>query len=47
MICLIKDNPSKDPKFHIKERFFGAGRSINMLLVRFNIIFDLRSGSII
>lgn len=33
MIWIIKQSPSKDPKFHHEERFGGAGRSIKALLM--------------
>jgi len=38
-ICILKQNPSKEPKFHMCEIFEETGRSTNELFKIFNNIF--------
>lgn len=42
MICIIKQIPSREPKFHHDEMLEGAGRSINALLTIFSSGWDFR-----
>lgn len=37
MICVIRQTPRREPKFHQYEMFDGVGRSINELLIIFNM----------
>lgn len=41
-ICIIKQSPSSEPKFHHAEMLEGAGRSMNELLMIFRIGWDFR-----
>lgn len=41
-ICVIKQIPSKDPKFHQAEMFGGVGRSIRELLTILSSGWDFR-----
>lgn len=41
-ICVIRQMPSRDPKFHQAEMFEGVGRSIRELLIIFNRGCDFR-----
>lgn len=36
MICVIRHNPSREPKFHQAEMFEGVGRSITMSFTIFS-----------
>lgn len=42
MICIIKQIPRREPKFHHDEMLEGAGRSINALLTIFSSGWDFR-----
>lgn len=37
MICVPRQMPRRDPKFHQAEMFDGVGRSINELLIIFRM----------
>ena len=41
-ICVIRQMPRRDPKFHHAEMLEGAGRSIKELLIIFRRGWDLR-----
>lgn len=41
-ICVIRQIPSRDPKFHQAEMFEGVGRSIRELLIIFSRGCDFR-----
>lgn len=42
MICVVRQIPRRDPKFHQVEMFGGVGRSIRELLIVFSRGWDFR-----
>lgn len=46
-ICITRQTPKRDPKFHQEDKLAGAGRSTKALLIIFRAGWDLRVAGVI
>jgi len=47
MICKKRNRPNKEPKFHNREIFIGAGRSVSLVDMIFISGWSFRTGFIV